>query len=241
MRRNARRAVFFLLERSISERLGTGRAVARFAKCTHSGNARFFLKPPRRRLAHKSPHLRDDRLLFGIFSEDGDAFLGSGVSGPIRVLANNDVPKGAACLRIRCSLAGARVPQSSGFPSLDPSPDPGTSPGIPRTSRGRARAFRAVPNDTPHRPRPPPGAPWRAPGCLDERRVRVARDAGALTPILPSARALPNPQPTGRAGSPPSHSTRTARRFPPPPRTPRTGVRRTAAAALPSPRGASAP
>jgi hypothetical protein len=32
--------------------------------------------------------------------------LGSGVSGPIRVLANNDVPKGAACLRIRCSLGG---------------------------------------------------------------------------------------------------------------------------------------
>jgi hypothetical protein len=48
------------------------------------------------------------RLLFGIFAEDGGEFLGSGVSGPIRVLANNDVPKGAACLRIRASLPGAK-------------------------------------------------------------------------------------------------------------------------------------
>ena len=32
------------------------------------------------------------RLLFGIFTEDSSRFLGSGVSGPIRVLANNDVP-----------------------------------------------------------------------------------------------------------------------------------------------------
>ena len=29
------------------------------------------------------------------------------MSGPIRVLANNDVPKGAACLRIRSSISGA--------------------------------------------------------------------------------------------------------------------------------------
>ena len=36
-----------------------------------------------------------------------------GVSGPIRVLANNDVPKGAACLRVRCPLAGAPQPHPS--------------------------------------------------------------------------------------------------------------------------------
>ena len=116
--------------------------------------------PPPAHARFPPPPLRDDRLLFGIFSEDGDAFLGSGVSGPIRVLANNDVPKGAACLRIRCSLGGAR-----GSTSRDSSPIPRrvarASPGIPGASRGRARASRPIPNDTARRPRPPPGAPGR--------------------------------------------------------------------------------
>ena len=111
------------------------------------------------------PPLRDDRLLFGIFSEDGDAFLGSGVSGPIRVLANNDVPKGAACLRIRCSLGGAR-----GSASNDSSPIPGR---VARASRGdtrgvpgtRARVpahpgrYRAPSPPAPGCPRAPPGVP----------------------------------------------------------------------------------
>ena len=47
------------------------------------------------------------RLLFGVYTHDTNEFLGSGVSGPIRVLANNDVPKGAAAMRVRCVLDGA--------------------------------------------------------------------------------------------------------------------------------------
>lgn len=58
-------------------------------------------------LTFARPAISRRRLLFGIFSATSDEFLGSGVSGPIRVLANNDVPKGAACLRIRSSLLGA--------------------------------------------------------------------------------------------------------------------------------------
>lgn len=45
------------------------------------------------------------RLLFGVFERDSQQLLGSGVSGPIRVLANNDVPKGAAAMRVRCGLS----------------------------------------------------------------------------------------------------------------------------------------
>jgi hypothetical protein len=45
------------------------------------------------------------RLLFGVYTHDTNEFLGSGVSGPIRVLANNDVPKGAAAMRVRCALS----------------------------------------------------------------------------------------------------------------------------------------
>ena len=47
------------------------------------------------------------RLLFGVYTHDTNEFLGSGVSGPIRVLANNDVPKGAAAMRVRCVLDGS--------------------------------------------------------------------------------------------------------------------------------------
>ena len=123
----------------------------------------FFFDEKRRRNDEKttdafarlpSPPSRRDRLLFGIFSEDGDAFLGSGVSGPIRVLANNDVPKGAACLRIRCSLGGtrARFPASTS-PLLQrdarartqPSRTARDVPGDTRAPRGRARASRHTP------------------------------------------------------------------------------------------------
>ena len=58
------------------------------------------------------------RLLFTIFQLECDAnghaipnvdlskakFLGSGFSTPIRVFANNDVPKGAAAMQVRCSV-----------------------------------------------------------------------------------------------------------------------------------------
>ena len=58
------------------------------------------------------------RLLFTIFQLECDAnghaisnvdlskakFLGSGFSTPIRVFANNDVPKGAAAIEVRCSV-----------------------------------------------------------------------------------------------------------------------------------------
>jgi len=47
------------------------------------------------------------RLLFGVYDYDSKEFLGSGVSGPIRVLANNDVPKGAAAMRVQCELSSA--------------------------------------------------------------------------------------------------------------------------------------
>ena len=133
------------------------RTVARFAKLEFRVSV--FLSLKNEKTTHAfislpSPPPRRDRLLFGIFSEDGDAFLGSGVSGPIRVLANNDVPKGAACLRIRCSLGGtrARFPASAS-PLLrratraerSPPGPRGTSPGIPGAPRGRARASRHTP------------------------------------------------------------------------------------------------
>ena len=59
------------------------------------------------------PAISRRRLLFGIFSATSDEFLGSGVSGPIRVLANNDVPKGAACLRIRSPCGSSPESDSS--------------------------------------------------------------------------------------------------------------------------------
>ena len=45
------------------------------------------------------------RLLFGVYEQNSRELLGSGVSGPIRVLANNDVPKGAAAMKVRCALS----------------------------------------------------------------------------------------------------------------------------------------
>lgn len=44
------------------------------------------------------------RLLFGVYEQNTTKLLGSAVSGPIRVLANNDVPKGAAAMKVRCGL-----------------------------------------------------------------------------------------------------------------------------------------
>lgn len=44
------------------------------------------------------------RLLFGVYEQNTTKLLGSGVSGPIRVLANNDVPQGAAAMKVRCGL-----------------------------------------------------------------------------------------------------------------------------------------
>jgi len=87
----------------------------------HNGHTPKVEDPPPSSCPHPDPCRR---LLFGIFSEDGDDFLGSGVSGPIRVLANNDVPKGAACLRIRCALDGSRFPPLSSrlFPCSTPFP-----------------------------------------------------------------------------------------------------------------------
>ena len=121
-----------------------------------------------------SPPSRRDRLLFGIFSEDGDAFLGSGVSGPIRVLANNDVPKGAACLRIRCSLGGTRAR----FPAS-------TSPLLQRDARGiqPSRTARDVPGDT----RGAPGTRARVPA----HPVSISRTAPARRRVPPAAPAAP--------------------------------------------------
>ena len=154
------RRVFFSRfdERSFSRKLSTGEQshVSRNSKrvsvfstkrdeetTKRKDDSRFFVSLP-------SPPSRRDRLLFGIFSEDGDAFLGSGVSGPIRVLANNDVPKGAACLRIRCSLGGKRARLGPRFyvtrrAEFSPPGPRGTSPGIPGAPRGRARASRHTP------------------------------------------------------------------------------------------------
>ena len=36
------------------------------------------------------------RLVVGVYNQTGEELLGSGCSQPIRVLANNDIPKGAA-------------------------------------------------------------------------------------------------------------------------------------------------
>jgi hypothetical protein len=54
------------------------------------------------------------RLLFSIFDMDAQVddstaskLLGTGFSTPIRVFANNDVPKGAAAMQVRCSLGSS--------------------------------------------------------------------------------------------------------------------------------------
>lgn len=44
------------------------------------------------------------RLVAGAYDENGDKQLGTGCSAPIRVLANNDVPTGAACIKLHLSL-----------------------------------------------------------------------------------------------------------------------------------------
>ena len=36
------------------------------------------------------------RLVVGVYTQTGEELLGSGCSQPIRVLANNDIPRGAA-------------------------------------------------------------------------------------------------------------------------------------------------
>ncbi len=36
----------------------------------------------------------------GVYSHDGAQLLGTGLSGPVRVLANNDVPTGAAYINL---------------------------------------------------------------------------------------------------------------------------------------------
>ncbi len=45
--------------------------------CNHVGSKRF-------------------RLIAGVYNQTGEELLGSGCSQPIRVLANNDIPNGAA-------------------------------------------------------------------------------------------------------------------------------------------------
>ena len=45
------------------------------------------------------------RLLFGILNPDNNELLGASVSGPIRVLANNDVPKGAASIVVDADIS----------------------------------------------------------------------------------------------------------------------------------------
>mmetsp|Transcript_10497 Transcript_10497/g.64291 ORF Transcript_10497/g.64291 Transcript_10497/m.64291 type:complete len:420 (-) Transcript_10497:8107-9366(-) len=45
------------------------------------------------------------RLLFGILNPDNHELLGASVSGPIRVLANNDVPKGAASIVVDANIS----------------------------------------------------------------------------------------------------------------------------------------
>ena len=39
-------------------------------------------------------------LQVGVYSHDGTQLLGTGLSGPVRVLANNDVPTGAAYINL---------------------------------------------------------------------------------------------------------------------------------------------
>ena len=69
------------------------------------------------------------RLLFTIFQLECDAnghaipnvdlskakFLGSGFSTPIRVFANNDVPKGAAAIEVRCSVIELEWPEAKPY------------------------------------------------------------------------------------------------------------------------------
>ena len=44
------------------------------------------------------------RLVAGAYDENGQNELGTGCSAPIRVLANNDVPTGAACIKLHITL-----------------------------------------------------------------------------------------------------------------------------------------
>lgn len=44
-------------------------------------------------------------MFFGLYVKEMNEFVGSGVLGSIRVLANNDVFKGAAVMRVKCGLS----------------------------------------------------------------------------------------------------------------------------------------
>jgi hypothetical protein len=46
------------------------------------------------------------RLLMSVYDPTTKALLGTTLSGPIRALANNDVPKGAAAIEMKVSLPG---------------------------------------------------------------------------------------------------------------------------------------
>ena len=46
----------------------------------------------------------------GVYSHDGAQLLGTGLSGPVRVLANNDVPTGAAYINLDVPILCAPDP-----------------------------------------------------------------------------------------------------------------------------------
>lgn len=50
------------------------------------------------------------RLLMSVYDPTTKALLGTTLSGPIRALANNDVPKGAAAIEMRVPLPGEYSP-----------------------------------------------------------------------------------------------------------------------------------
>ena len=59
------------------------------------------------------------RLVVGVYSQTGEDLLGSACSQPIRVMANNDIPKGAAhiplIVSIRCCYLHTDMTSKSRF------------------------------------------------------------------------------------------------------------------------------
>ena len=55
--------------------------------------------------------VRRFRLLVGVYDADGQVLLGTGISAAIRVLANNDVPSGAAYIVLEVPIRCGTLPQ----------------------------------------------------------------------------------------------------------------------------------
>ena len=245
-------------ERSFSRKLGTGEQSRDSRNANHENTpARFFSASE----TNEAPVARRRRLTRASLlrpSATTDFCSGSSPRTATRSWAAASPALSASsptttCPRARRASASAARSEVRAAPPRAirlPSPDasrarPRGYPGRPGDARARPGPSRTIPRAVPARPRVPPGAP----GCPryprarrpDERR-RSCRPALTRTTRVLSVllRASRNPQPTGRAGSPPSRSMRTARQSPPtstehsPPRARRT------AAARPSPRGASA-